>query len=401
MATVKRNYSTKNNELISIRIKVYKGVDTNGNELPAHTTTIKIPKGLTKRQIESFIKEQEVLFESKCKGGLSSKSNIRFRDFAPEVMEIKKLSGKAVSTLSRYQDMLNDRILPFLGHMKIKDITGSLLNEFYKSLTVPGANKRHSNNGLSNKTILEYHRLLSTIFEEARKQRIIEFNPAKDASPPSVTKKEVNYFQPHEVRMIMDAFNKETIKWRTLGFLMLTYGGRRGEFIGLKRSSINFENHTITISSCVLYRHNVGIYDTPFPKNKKPRVMPMSKEIETLLIEYLNWLDNEKIKLADKWENTDYIFTSETGGLINPDTVSKHYERLSKKLQKENENFPSLNSHAFRHTVASTLLANGVDIVTVSDYIGDEPKTLMGHYAHIISDAKREAFDKMNDIIFK
>ena len=399
MASIKRNYSKTTKKLMSVRLKVYKGVDENGKELPAHTKTIPIPDGLTQKQVDKFIKEQEYLFELLCKGGGADKSNIRFRDFAKEVMEIKKMAGLEISTLSRYEDMLTARIIPAFGHLKVIDITGPLLNDFYKKLAEPGANKKKTNIGLSAKTIREHHNLLSAIFTEAEKQKIISHNPARDATAPKTVKPEVNYYQPDEVEMLKTAFDKENINWKTLGYLMLTYGGRRGEFLGIKRSAIDFKNHILTISSCILYRREVGVYEKQYPKGEKIRVLPMSEEIEKLLTEYLQWFDNEKL-MNDNWVDSDFIFTSQKGGMINPETVSSHLSRITEREQKNNPNFPHINSHAFRHTVASTMLANGVDVTTAADYIGDTPQTLMNNYAHVIDTAKQNAFALINNIVF-
>ena len=110
----------------------------------------------------------------------------------------------------------------------------------------------------------------------------------------------------------------------------MIYGNRRGEYAGIKRSAIDFEKHTITISSCVCYDRRNGEYDKPYPKCNKPRTLPMSPEIENMIKEYLNWLDTEREKYGDLWVNSPYIFTGQNGGMINPDTISNHFNRMAK-----------------------------------------------------------------------
>ena len=170
-----------------------------------------------------------------------------FRDFAKQVLETKRVAGKEESTLARYQDMLDERILPYFGHRKVRDINGALLNRFYQELSKPGQNKKNGGT-LSAKTILEYHRLLSTIFAEAKKLRIISANPAEDATPPKTPRKTPNYFQPEDLALIQQAFDEAPIKWRTLGYLFMNYGDRRSEFAGIKRQNIDFKRHQILLS---------------------------------------------------------------------------------------------------------------------------------------------------------
>lgn len=399
MATIIKNRN-KNGAVISFRIKIYKGVDRNGKELPPYSKTVKVPKGTSERQLKKLIENETACFEIECKGLMIESNNIRFDEFVDKAMELKKLSGVELSTLSRYQNMLDNRILPAFGHWKVKDITGNHLNKFYKSLSEAGTNKKQSDKGLSQKTVLEYHRLISSILEEARRQHLIAFNPAKDIKVSSSVSKTPNYYQSDEIEKIKKAFQKESIKWRTIGFLMLQYGGRRAEYTGLKYKSIDFKNHILTIDSCVLYNSKDGVYEKDYTKARKARSLPMSKEIEDMLRLYLFWLDGEKARYGDDWIETDYIFTGEKGGLMNPDIITRQFKRITDKNRKTDPDFPHINPHAFRHTVASTLISKGVDVVSAAAYIGDVPTTVSTRYAHTITEAKLKAFQEMNTVIF-
>lgn len=396
MASVKR-YVNKKGVVVSIQIRVFRGEDEKGKSLKPYQKSVKVPKGITERQLQKFEQEQSVLFEKDCREGLASDSGILFRDFAKTVMEIKQVAGVEESTLARYQDILDSRLLPYFGHMKVRDISCALLNRFYKEMLEPGKNK-HTGGTLSAKTVLEFHRLLSTIFTEAKKQHIISVNPAENASPPKAAKKIVNYFQPEELTKIRKAFDTEPIKWKTLGYLFMTYGDRRSEFAGIKRSGIDFCRHEILLSGSVLYTPRKGVYEKAYPKNEKGRYLPMPTEIETLLKEYLCWLDAEKEKWGDLWSDTDYIFTGEHGGMMNPDVITKYFARMSERHQKIDPSFPHINPHAFRHTVVSLLLHSGMDFVSVADYVGDDPATIAKHYAHLVNAGKLRAVDTMRNI---
>ena len=397
MASIKR-YSNKKGEVVSIQIRVYRGEDESGKTLKPYQKSVKVPKGATERQIRKLEQTESVLFEKECREGLASDSGILFRDFAKQVLEIKRVAGKEESTLARYQDMLDERILPYFGHRKVRDINGALLNRFYRELSKPGQNKR-TGGALAAKTILEYHRLLSTIFAEAKKLHIISANPAEDATPPKTPRKTPNYFQPEELTLIQQAFDEAPTKWRALGYLFMNYGDRRSEFAGIKRQNVDFKQHQILISGSVLYHPRKGVYEKPYPKNEKARYLPMTPNIEAILKEHLAWLDAEKEKWGDLWVNSDYIFTAEHGGPMNPDTITKYFGRMSKLRQKENPNFPHINPHAFRHTVVSLLLNNGVDLISVADFVGDDPATIAKYYAHLVNAGKTRAANTMAAVL--
>lgn len=55
----------------------------------------------------------------------------------------------------------------------------------------PAINKRNGCR-LSNKTILEHHRIISTIFSLAEKEMLVPYNPASKATPPKAKRKEAN-----------------------------------------------------------------------------------------------------------------------------------------------------------------------------------------------------------------
>ena len=157
------------------------------------------------------------------------------------------MAGKEESTLARYQDMLDERILPYFGHRKVRDIQRRIAQPVLSRTFQTGAKQEKRRNAFG-QTILEYHRLLSTIFAEAKKLRIISANPAEDATPPKTPRKTPNYFQPEDLALIQQAFDEAPIKWRTLGYLFMNYGDRRSEFAGIKRQNIDFKRHQILLS---------------------------------------------------------------------------------------------------------------------------------------------------------
>ena len=177
--------------------------------------------------------------------------------------------GKEESTLARYQDMLDERILPYFGHRKVRDINGALLNRFYQELSKPGQNKKNGGT-LSAKTILEYHRLLSTIFAEAKKLRIISANPAEDATPPKTPRKTPNYFQPEDLALIQQAFDEAPIKWRTLGYLFMNYGDRRSEFAESNGRTSTLSGTRFCFPAVYCTIRVKAPTKSPIPKMKRP-----------------------------------------------------------------------------------------------------------------------------------
>lgn len=139
---------------------------------------------------------------------------------------------------------MTTQIYPAIGHIKLKDLRADHLNTLYTALAQPGQNKR-TGDGLSTKTILEHHRLISTVLDQASREGHIAFSVASKAALPKVQKK--SYFQPEQVTAIRDALENESIKWRIITHMFLITGARREEILGLKWNAVDLQGNRVYI----------------------------------------------------------------------------------------------------------------------------------------------------------
>lgn len=151
---------------------------------------------------------------------------------------------------------------------------------------------------LSPKTVIEHHRLISTVLDQAEKEGLVPFNVASKATLPKVQKKEVNYFQPEQVAAIRSALEREPIKWKTLVHLLLITGARRGEILGLKWDKVDFQGNRIHICNNVLYSPGRGIYEDTPKTDTSDRFITLPPEIMQLLRQYRAWQSSERLRLG-------------------------------------------------------------------------------------------------------
>ena len=83
----------KNGNIISYRIRIYKGRDQFGKQLKPYEMTWKPNKNMTAKQIEKELNRQATLFEEKCKHGLVSDGKQTFAEYAEYVMKLKANQG--------------------------------------------------------------------------------------------------------------------------------------------------------------------------------------------------------------------------------------------------------------------------------------------------------------------
>lgn len=250
---------------------------------------------------------------------------------------------------------------------------------------------------LSSKTILEHHRLISTVLDQAEKEGLVPFNVAAKATLPKVSKKEVNYFQPEQVAAIRDALETEPMKWKMLTHLFLITGARRGEILGLKWSAVDFAGNRIHICNNILYSPDVGIYEDTPKTATSDRWITLPDETIQLLRKYQVWQNTERLRLGEYYQNRNYLFAQDNGGPMHPDSVTDWMNKFSKR-----HDLPHINPHAFRHTMASMLYFNGVDSVSISKRLGHaQVSTTANIYAHVMEAADRKNADILADVFLK
>lgn len=216
--------------------------------------TWKPTKNMSERQIEKELERQKVLFDEKVKKGLYLDGSTKFCDYAERWLENNKPPQLAPKTYDVYKYLLVN-INKAIGHIKLEKLQPRHLQQFYNQLSQDGMNKR-TGGGFSQKTILHYHRLISSILGQATRDRIIPFNVAdRDyIKAPRVERKEAVYLDDEQAREVVSLLLDEPVKWKTALLLLIFTGMRRGELMGLEWKDIDFDNNLIHIRRASQYK---------------------------------------------------------------------------------------------------------------------------------------------------
>ncbi len=169
---------------------------------------------------------------------------------------------------------------------------------------------------------------------------------------------------------------------------MLVYiGMRRGELCGLEWKDIDFENATMSICRSSQYVGNKTII-TKEPKTYAGiRKFTLSESACELLKQYRTWQLKQRIKIGDRWNESDRLFTAWDGSPINPDTVTDWFSKFIKK-----SDLPHVTLHSLRHSNATIMIAEGADVRTVSNRLGHaNTATTLNIYTHALESKDREA----------
>lgn len=454
MATI-----TKRNGSYLIRVSC--GYDTNGKQI-VFSKTWKPEKEMTPKQEEKELKRIAILFEEKCSTGQYMDGSIKFSEFSKTWLQEYAAKQLRATTVFTYETML-EKINEIIGHLRVDKIQPHHLLQCYDKLKgteketscIPliDFNSYIANNynskaefaracdvsnqvvasicaqkaisaisvdkickeiktsqkqafkpsatgkALSNKTILNYHRLISSVLETAVKWQIIFSNPCKRVDAPKAERKEARYLDEKQSMEILQALSDEPLKYRVLFTLLLYSGMRRGEICGLSWQDIDFKSGIIDINKSSLYLPGKGIFDD---KTKNASSM-RSIKIPSFVIELLQELRKEQIqeimKQGTAWQGSisasAKVFTRADGKPIHPCSVTDWFEKFLKR-----HNLPDVCVHSLRHTNATLMIASGVDLRTVSKRLGHAQMTTTANiYTHAIRTADERASQVLDDIL--
>lgn len=144
--------------------------------------------------------------------------------------------------------MLKSRIISYFGHYKLCSIKPTHIMGFYDYLSKDHQLKRCKNynektvmKSLSSKTILEHHRLLHAMLQNAVYWQILPYNSADRVKPPKHERPQIKYYDDVRCKQLLEALENEEIKFQTIVILILFTSMRRGEVLGLEWSDIDFK----------------------------------------------------------------------------------------------------------------------------------------------------------------
>ena len=175
------------------------------------------------------------------------------------------------------------------------------------------------------------------------------------------------------------------------------YAMRRSEALGLKWDAIDFERNTITIRHTVTYvdldgKKQLITQDTTKTKSSL-RTLPLVPFVkERFLRLRAEQMENQRLcRKAYNREFLGYVCVNEIGDLIRPNYVTEAFPKLL-----EAKGMRRIRFHDLRHSCASLMLANGVPMKQIQEWMGHSDfSTTANIYAHLEYNSKLSSADAM------
>lgn len=373
----------------SYRLTVSEGFDLNGKPM-IHRKTVHGTKKDAEVELAKFVTEVQ-------NGLVIDGKSLKFSEFTEIWKRDYGSKELAPSTYKRYCRMLETRLLPYFGHFYINKIKPTDIMKFYDLLEKDTQLvRKQGNNGaktkkpLSGKTILEHHRLLRAMLHKAVYWQLIVSNPAERVQSPKARKPKRKSYDDEQTKILLENLEQlsiEDTKYKVAIILTVFTGVRLGELMGLEWQDVDFKNGIISINRSSQYLADMGVF-TKVPKTESSiREIAIHEFIISLLEEYKLWYEEQKSIYGELWTNSDRLFVQADGKPMHPSTISKWFVKYVGQI-----GLPVINFHGLRHTNASLLVAQNIDIAVISARLGHaQISTTLDFYVHPLLSHNRKA----------
>ena len=369
MASIKERITKNKGKVYDVRVEG--GRDSGGKRKQLYNTF------RTKKEAKAWANEQENLLNKGIEVDIESK-NIVIKEFVPQYLGAHKKKVSA-NTYVRYTQSAK-YVINGIGDLKIKSLTSKNIEDFVDTLY---------EEGMSESNIKKVLVQLNLMIKYATRWELL-YKPVVVPESPKFEEKEVEVWAKEETLEFLKLVEKETIYLPC--YITYQTGLRAGEVAGLTWDDIDFDNGTINVNKAYKLNKLTKEFELGSLKTKA------SKRVIEMLPATINLLKQEKSKVefnkrifGETYNANNSVCCNANGNTIKPDFISKRFRVLADKY-----GYGDVTFHRLRHTHASILLANGVNIKVIQKRLGHSRiSTTLDTYSHLIQDMSRIEMSKV------
>lgn len=324
-----------------------------------------------KKDAEKFLTEKLRELDT---GTFIDSKNINVRQYFNYWYEQHCINNLAPTTYESYRRNLDNYILEELGYIKLEELQPMHLQSFYTKC---------SKKGLSNKTILYFHRIIHCALNQAMKWQFIIRNVADCVDTPKPKKYNAAFLNDNQIADLIKVISNTDIYIPVM--IAIATGMRRGEILGLTWNNINLEKGIIKVTQA-LYPTKEGLVILPPKTEKSTRIISMPLTLINILKKHKHEQDKLKARFGNNYINKDLVCCKLDGSPLHPTTLNHKFH----DLLKEN-NLPLIRFHDLRHSHASLLLKENVPAKVISERLGHSNTNItLNLYSHIYEETNME-----------
>ena len=344
-----------------------------GGQRKTKWISLGLPEKGNKRKAEAELARLRAEFEPpKEVGDLSS--NMLFADYLLEWLEIAK-GRLAVATYSSYAAMINKPIGPYFRqrNLTLRELEARHLQMFYSEML----------RKVKPNTVIHYHAIIHSALKYAVKTDMLVQNVADKVDRPKKNSFQPVFLSAEEMQKMFEALRGTKLELPVL--VAAFYGFRRGEVLGLKWDAIDFERGTIsvirTVTTITVDGKQTEIEQQSAKTKSSLRTLPLIGSFREYFMQVKEAQELNK-QICGNCYNHEYdgfVFVDELGERMRANYLTSAFPKFL-----ESHGLRRMRFHDLRHSCASLLLANGVPLKHIQEWLGHSDFTTTANiYAHL------------------
>jgi integrase len=279
-----------------------------------------------------------------------------------------------------YEDRLQKDVIPFIGQMRLNQVSKLTVRGLYASLP----EKRD----IAPSTIRHTHRVLSQAFSQAVEDGLLARNPCEGAQKtiPRAQKTEAKFLSPANTIRLLEANEREPLY--ALWVLLVNTGMRPQEALALKWEDL--QGDTLAVQRALVQIDRNGTWEAR--NEMKSDASRRNLQLDPSVLEALRahkLRQNEAILAkGSAYRREGWIFSNEVGGFLDISKARRLWHAAVRRT-----GLPKIKLYeGTRHTHASHMLGGGIDVKTAAARLGhSSPVMLLSTYAHVLPQAASAA----------
>lgn len=331
--------------------------------------------------------------------------NILVPDYTKIYMEKKKRLLSS-TTYAAYHYRIK-KIDDYFREVRVRDLTEKDVEEFLDYL--------FEAYNIQRRTVKDVKVLFGNIIETAVEDGIMLHNPVRAVNISQTLSKKYakdknlddTFFSYEEAQMFLRKVKEITNNprnklWCTtlyqLFYVVLFFGLRREELLGLRWSSINLKNGEMSIEHTV----TKGLREVSRTNSTKTqtsaRKYPLTEEQVEMFKEMKRKEEKDRKKLGASFYDNDYVFKYENGKTLYPDYPSKTFKKIIRRIPELPQD---ITFHGLRTSCISILVYLGMDVKSIQKWVGHKDiDTTLRVYARVKDrESKKEVSKRMKELI--
>ena len=332
-----------------------------------------LPEKGNKRKAEAELARLRAEFEPpKEVGDLSS--DMLFTDYLLEWLEIAK-GRLAVATYSSYAAMIKKPVGPYFRqrNLTLRELEARHLQMFYSEML----------RKVKPNTVIHYHAIIHSALKYAVKTDMLVQNVADKVDRPKKNSFQPVFLSAEEMQKMFKALRGTKLELPVL--VAAFYGFRRGEVLGLKWDAIDFERGTIsvirTVTTITIDGKQTEIEQQSAKTKSSLRTLPLIGSFREyfLQVKEAEELNKQVCGNCYNHEYDGFVFVDELGERMRANYLTSAFPKFL-----EDHGLRRMRFHDLRHSCASLLLANGVPLKHIQEWLGHSDFTTTANiYAHL------------------